>query len=53
MAMVKNVQHIQTVLCFANVRVRGKKYIGIGTAMDIMAMADIVKGNPRLSGHLM
>lgn len=27
--------------------------MGIGTANEIKAMTDTVKGNPRLSGHLL
>ena len=51
-AMVKNVQHIHAVLCLVKYRDSGKKYIGIGTATDITAIIEIVRGNPRLSGHL-
>ena len=52
MAMVKKVQQIQEVLWIASQRDWGKRYIGIGTTMEIIAMTETVKGKPRLCGHL-
>ena len=51
-AIMKKVQHIHVVLKCVIQREPGKKYIGIGTAMEMRAMAEIVNGNPRLWGHL-
>jgi hypothetical protein len=52
MAMVKNVQQIHVVLCDVIHRVSEKQYIGIGVAIEMIAMIETVNGKPKLSGHL-
>lgn len=51
-AIVKNVQQIQDVLWIVRKRESGKRYMGIGTSIEMAAMTETVKGKPRLCGHL-
>lgn len=51
-AMTTKVQEIHEVLWTVKKRVSGMRYMGMGTAIEIMAISDTVSGKPRDCGHL-